>query len=72
MKTVTHAPTASARAYQLADAIGDMALRLAEAERKGAYVLLHDDVERARWARASHRRLRALMRLTRALRDQRP
>jgi len=64
----TYTPIASLRAYQLADAVTDMALRYAEAERNGAYAL-HDEAARGRWNRASHRRLRALTRLTAALRD---
>ena len=56
------------RAAALGDAVVDMAMRLAEAERKGAYNW-QDETERARWSRAAQRRLRALIRLTGALRD---
>jgi uncharacterized protein YukE len=62
-------------AYDLADAVVDMALRLAEAERRqaNAWRSLPDGADKRaemqRWERAARRRLRALRRLTNALRD---
>lgn len=64
----TYIPMASLRAYRLADAVTDMALRYAEAERNSAYSL-YDEPARIRWNRASQRRLKAMIRLTNALRD---
>ena len=68
---------ASTRAYQLADAITDMAQRYADAERlaesERVLYAVHRDATcaaaRDRWQRAASRRRRALYRLTAALRD---
>lgn len=68
---------ASHRAYQLADAVADMALRIAEAERRRAgastrFVYTSNpaaEAECAHWERLAGWRHKALWRLTAALRD---
>lgn len=61
---------ASRRAYQLADAIADMAQRQGQAELMEGLSMgagAREDAER--WYRTARRRYKALLRLTAALRD---
>ncbi len=73
MSTVTptpdERPTASVRAYRLADAIADMAGRYGDSERRIAFSSAFNRDEVTRHVRAASRRYRAMLRLVRALRD---